>query len=176
MTTSQNQGRISRPNNRQRGQLLEDALNWQHNIDNANQRALIWHNGTQGIVRKGKAILVRSQPDYTGVLTCLGGRLVSFDAKLIKTPYYHHPLDRLHQLKALYEVQQAGGIAFLLVSVEMERFFLLWPTLAWRDEFPYSLRVDRMESGQGIEIERGGSNRLPDWLSAIHQIYGVAGS
>ena len=159
-------------NNALRGKVLEDFLQHQHNIYNANRLALVWHNGTSGMIRRGKAILVRSQPDYSGILTCMGGRHISFDAKLTATPRYHHPTDRLHQLSALWEVQEAGGISFLLISIELERFFLIWPDLSWRDQRPFSLNLDTLEDrpDRGIEFYRDGGYGLANWLKVVRAL------
>lgn len=156
--------------NHQRGAALEDTLNWQHNLYASQGRALIYHNGTQGKVRGGKTILAKSRPDYAGILTSLGGRYCSFDAKMSATMTYHHDRRRAHQLVDLWDVHAAGGIAFLLVSLQMERFFLLWPQAFWqRGEFS-SVKLNEIRvTGLGVEVPLAGGYSLPDWLQVIEQ-------
>jgi penicillin-binding protein-related factor A (putative recombinase) len=178
------QGRAKRPtNNHLRGAALEDLLKWTHNTYRANSLAWVWQNGTKGIVRRGQVILQQSLPDFGGVITSLNGRYVSFDAKLMSAGRsktgalrYSHPSDRLHQLRDLWDVQKAGGIAFLLISVDLERFFMVWPQASWGDEHPFSVRLDALEDEQGIEFERNGFYKLPDWLSVIQHKYGNGAS
>lgn len=156
-------------NNRARGESLEELIKWQNNIYANNERALIWHNGTQGKVRGGRAILVKSRPDFEGVLTCGGGRHLAFDAKLISKPVYRHSADRRHQLINLYDVQQARGVAFLLISVNMDRFCVVWPMESWKDGICPSIHLDRLEAWEGIEAPRAGSYNLPDYLTELER-------
>lgn len=177
MTTTSQGRSTNRPytNNAQRGAALEELLNWKHNQYAANNLAYVWHAGTQGKIVKGKPILIKSQPDYAAILSCLNGRFCAFDAKHCAKALYSHPTDRLHQLSSLWAVQEAGGIAFLFVSWNLERHFLLWPQVSWRDERPYSVRLDRLERHHGVEVWTGGSFDLPDWLGVIKALYGAEG-
>lgn len=160
-----------KPNNRQRGASFEEQIEWGNNILQANGRAFIYRNGTQGKIAKGRAILVRSRPDFEGVLTTLGGRHVAFDAKLTASMRYAHPTDRLHQLEDLWRVQDAGGIGFLLVSFNMERYFIVWPADEWKDRKFASIRLDQMASWEGVEVPVAGGYSLPDWLSTLERLY-----
>jgi penicillin-binding protein-related factor A (putative recombinase) len=178
--TSKNQGRSSSaPTNAQRGAALEDAIQWTHNIYAANGRGFFWQHGVKSVIRRGQVIQLRSMPDFGGVITSLGGKFVCFDAKMVSASKigktgsirYQHPADRLHQLKTLWEVQEAGGIGFLLVSIELQRFFLLWPQISWRDERPYSIRLDGIQSRDGIEFDRSGGYGLPSWLDEVEKLY-----
>lgn len=153
----------------QRGAALEDLLEWQHNLYQSQRRAFLYRNGTQGKIRGGKAILVRSRPDFSGMLTCMGGRYVSFDAKLTASAHYYHPTERLHQLKDLWEVHQAGGISFLLISLNLERTFLIWPDYSWENAQKFSIRLDQMTSWEGCEVRTSGFNQLPDWLTTVER-------
>ncbi|HEY5901533.1 MAG TPA: Holliday junction resolvase RecU, partial [Anaerolineales bacterium] len=145
-------------------------LAWQHNIYLSNRRALIWFTGTQGKVRRGKVILLKSRPDFEGVLCTLGGRHVALDAKVTASVLYRHDHKRLHQLRDLWEVHEAGGVAFLLISHQLERFYSVWPQPSWAYREPFSIRLDQLD-GRGVEVVRAGSNRLPDWLSTIEEVY-----
>lgn len=156
--------------NRQRGESLEETLQWQHNQYAANHRALIYHNGTQGKVRGGKTILAKSRPDYSGILTSMGGRYCSFDAKMVATMTYRHDARRPHQLSDLYQVHAAGGIAFLLVSVNLERFYILWPQSEWQFGKRVAVKLgDVCGAGTGVEVPLAGGYSLPDWLQVIEQ-------
>src|SRR5688572_5576772 len=121
--TRSSKGRQNRPNNATRGAMLEDALRWQHHQYAANNRALVWQNGVKSIVRRGTVVQLPSLPDFGGILTTIGGKYCSFDSKLIAAGKgsnngkstaitYRHPSDRMHQLSTLWNVQEAGGIAF----------------------------------------------------------------
>jgi penicillin-binding protein-related factor A (putative recombinase) len=148
-------------------------VEWQHSIYRATNRALMYHNGTRAAIKKTRggeirAVPQKSRPDYSGVLTALGGRYCSFDAKLTAKATYYHPTDRLHQLVDLWDVHAAGGVAFLLVSINLAEFFVLWPQSEWQwGKFvPVKLRELR-GAGIGLPVEIGGSNQLPDWLSVV---------
>ncbi len=154
----------------QRGAALEELLNWQHNIYRNAARALVWHNGTRGEIHGGRAVLVKSRPDYDGILTSMAGRHVSFDAKVTASWTYHHDRKRLHQLVDLFDVGRAGGLAFLLVSLDLERFFLVWSDSSWVDPKNYHVDLRRIAIGEnriGIEVPVGVEYKLPDWLTAL---------
>lgn len=160
----------------QRGAALEEVLQWQHNVYAANRRAHVWHNGLKAEVRNGKGgaqyltHLVKSRPDYEGVLTDLGGRHVAFDAKHTQEITYHHDRRRLHQLRDLWDIHEAGGIAFLLVSWNLERYWLCWPEPGWSMTKPYTVKLPEMSPDRGIEVPTGGSYKLPDWLSTLEEV------
>lgn len=153
----------------QRGMALEDLLQWQHNQYQASRRAFIYPNGTQGKMRGGHAILMRSRPDFEGVLTCLGGRHVAFDAKMSASLTYRHHKEQAHQLADLWQIQEAGGIAFLLISVNLDRFFIVYPRYEWAQAQIATIRLDQMTSWEGCEVQVSGNYRLPDWLSVIER-------
>lgn len=157
------------PNPRQQGAVLEDVLQWQHNTYRANNLAVVWHNGTKSEVRGGKVIMLQSRPDFEGCLTCQSGRHVAFDSKHVTVPEYRHDSRRRHQLRDLWEVHEAGGIAFLLVSVRLESYYLLWPTYEWRDEQPYHVKLDQLAAWEGEAVPIAGGYQLPDWLAVVTQ-------
>ena len=165
---------MSAPMNAQRGQALEDLLIWQHSIYQGNRKATIWNNGLKAEVKSSRRrgdditghnniVLVKSRPDFEGVLTCMQGRHVAFDAKVVSTMRYRHENRRMHQLADLYDVHIAGGIAFLLVAVNLEDFFIVWPHSVWgRAKFSVDL-------GLCQRVPINGNYRLPDWLSIVQE-------
>lgn len=166
-------------NNKQRGDALEEMLDWQHNIYAANNRALVYRNGLRAEMRSAhgkrrsdpsgpRAVLVKARPDYEGILTSLGGKHVAFDAKLTAKTTYYHPADRMHQLRDLWEVQSAGGCAFLLVSINLAAFYLLWPQQEWSFGKFVPVKLKELRgAGIGLPVELNGSYSLPDWLSVV---------
>lgn len=168
-------------NNAQRGKSLEDLLQWRHNIYRANNLATVWYNGTKAAIKskrnratgevETRVVPQKSRPDFEGVLTCLQGRHVAFDSKLISGTTYRHSTSTRHQLVDLWDVHAAGGIAFLLVSIQMDRFFLLWPQAYWqRGEF-HSVRLNDVRvSGLGVEVPLAGGYGLPSWLDVVEEV------
>ena len=154
----------------QRGAALEELLDWYHNICQAQGRGLFWHNGTQGKIVHGQAILIRSRPDYSGILSALGGRYCAFDAKMTAYLLYRHDRKRLRQLKDLWDVHEAKGIAFLFVSLNLERHFLVWPQPSWAYGDPFSIRLDQLD-GRGVEVPRSGGYQLPDYVSILEEVH-----
>jgi penicillin-binding protein-related factor A (putative recombinase) len=193
MTHNTTPGRGVRPasNNAYRGDVLENLVLISATTYAANRRALIHKTNLAAKIhvnrRDGstKAVAMKSRPDFEGMVTTLGGRFISFDAKMTASLTYRHSNERLHQLVDLWDVEEYGGIAFLLVFAEILhrdamrqpdlRCFLLWPQLSWRDARPYSIRLDKLGEKDGIEIPVGSGYGLPDWLSAVERIYGEGG-
>jgi len=158
-------------NPQQAGQALEDALDLLHILYRRDKRATLWHNGVQSIHGRGGAIIqVDSLPDYGGVLSSLGARAVMFDAKHTQddTLRYRHPKDRLHQLAQLWDVHQAGGVAFVLVCYKLVRAWVVWPDEVWANHGPYSiiLRDGEYATWEATEVTMD-ENGLPDWLSTV---------
>src|SRR5574342_464563 len=92
----------------------EEALTRLHALYRGRGLALVWHAGVRAVYRRSGVVAEKSPPDYCGVLTCLGGRAVSFDAKRTRdAKTYRHPNERLHQLQTLWDVWEAGGVACL---------------------------------------------------------------
>jgi len=151
----------------QKGAALEELLEWKHNAYRANNQAVVWFNGTKASVRGGRVIMEQSRPDFEGVLR--GGRHVAFDAKHVMVPEYRHDRRRAHQLRDLWEVHEAGGVAFLLVSVRLDDFYLLWPAYEWRDDKPYHVHLDALASWEGARVPVAGGYGLPDWLEIVRK-------
>lgn len=153
---------------RSRGKTFEDELALLHQHYHNHDLALVRHNGTQAEKKGDKWHPIKSQPDYTGLITCLGARHVSFDAKYRTSVSYHHPKDSLHQTQTLWENKQAGGIAFLLVVVEPyidtpPKAFALWPQDYWQEYH-----------GKGWTVQLTGvlnhllGARIPNWPAVAH--------
>jgi penicillin-binding protein-related factor A (putative recombinase) len=161
----------------QRGSAFEELLDWQHGIYWADRRALVWKTGLRAEVKNSRlrgssaeTCLVKARPDYEGVLITRNGRHVCFDAKTCAHLLYRHDPRRLHQLQALWDVHEACGIAFLLVSLNLEREYLIWPQPGWATAQPFSIRLDQLD-GRGVEIARAGGYQLPNWLSTIEEVF-----
>lgn len=175
---------MTAPTNAQRGKAFENEIDWQNAIYESTQIARIRHNGTQGRIHRGRAILVASQVDYAGPVVSLGGRMIAFDAKMCASLRYAHPADRLHQLRDLYELEQFGALAFLMVRYsptaitarrEEDRYFMVWPQVTWRDMRPFTIRLDEMGKSDGVEFYRTGYQGLPDYVQVLEQIAATKG-
>lgn len=161
-------------NSRQNGQALEDTLDLQHAQYRRDRKALCWHNGVQSIHRRAEIIQVLSLPDYGFILTQHGGRGGMFDAKFTQDERlrYRHPTDRKHQLIQLWDVHQAGGIAFLLVSYRLLKHWVVWPDASWEHGGPFAitLRDGEYARWEATEIPDSDGNGLPDWISVIERV------
>ena len=173
-------GRSRKGQSRAIGAAFEEELAWLHQQYNANGFALMRHNGTQATMRGEEWIPQDSPPDYTGLITCQNGRYVSFDAKQRNSAHYYHARNKLHQTQKLWEDQQAGGIAFLLVLVDAylggtPRAWVLWPQEYWQDHYPaWSLNLPltgSIDPAIAVEVprwDRVSHGFIPDWLKVIH--------
>lgn len=188
-------------NNHLRGAALEDTLRWLHNILAANRLALVWKNELSAKIRRSgkgadrstRAVPIKSRPDFEGMIIQardgrtgrdLHGVHVAMDAKTTADRTYRHPADRLHQLEDLWQVQEAGGIAFLLVcwdgpDTQDRRYFLIFPTPDWENATHSarhwrSIRLDTMTPDEGCEVACENFNQLPNWLLALEQHWAEA--
>lgn len=71
-----------------------------------------------------------AQPDYKGVLH--GGRMIAIEAKLTSSDRIEQDRVTAEQAEALEEYQAAGALCFVMVSLQMQRFFLV-PWQAWKE-------------------------------------------
>jgi len=151
---------------RQQGEQFEGLLAVQHQQYYNQDRVLLWHSGLRcKVVGKGQMVREDSRPDFEGALYG-SGRHIAFDAKSTTKATYSHPKSRMHQCNALWDVHQAGGLAFLLVSVNLEMGYILWPDTRWQGEKGFTVHLDTLASWEGLSfvMDRDG---LCDWLRAI---------
>ncbi len=149
-----------------------------HKVYNARDQAFVRHNGTMAEMRGGLWVPLPSLPDYEGLIMVMNAKHVAFDAKLRSEMNYYHPKDKLHQTQYLYDVDRAGGIAFLLIVVigVYDCGFMLWPQDYWQAHHDkgFSVRL-----GMGIEESLGVpvpawdgvlGGYIPDWLKVCQGI------
>lgn len=166
-----------------RGDALEDQLDYLHQIYRANALAMLWHNGVKASMHRGEWVPEDSLPDYGGVLSCLDGRYVTFDAKLISEPKYNHPKDKMHQCRQLREVQLAGGCSFLLIVVDRvgieAKGWALLPQDYWLDYRGWSISLVDPDPALALPIPaspRFSGGFIPDWIQLIDALKPVGAS
>ena len=69
-----------------------------------------------------------AQPDFKGVLQ--GGRAIAFEAKHTDKDFIGYERVSTEQSKRLTDYENAGAICFVLVSIQMKRFFMV-PWMIW---------------------------------------------
>lgn len=153
-------------NNRTIGLSVENALDQQIHPHYLRDGLIadIWHEGTRCIPTRNGWKPVESRPDYAGVLP--GGRSVCFDAKHCSERRYRHSKERLHQLRAIWNVHAAKGLGgILVVNWDIESAWWLLPQPEWADE-QFTSTV--LEPGEAvIAVPKFDSwSWLPDWLAA----------
>lgn len=156
-------------NSRIIGQSVETALDQLvHPAYARDGLALVWHEGTRAIHTRQGWKPIDSRPDYAGVLID-SGRAICFDAKHCADRHYRHSADRLHQLRAIWQVHNAGGLAgILVVNWEAERAWWLRPEPEWEYEHGFKVALE-----PGIAVVKVPAHPMfehefiPDWLAAV---------
>ena len=169
---------------RLKGESLERQLAIVHGGYAGQELAYVWKNptGSKRIRKQGQVMVIqiKSRPDFEGILICMGGRHVAFDAKLTGstlsdgTPVYRHNKSSIHQCQELLRVQEAGGVAFLLVVWQNpednldERGYAIWPQGHWRDDKGFTVHL---EAGTGVSVVPSWDGvmfgYMPDWLAVV---------
>lgn len=145
--------------------LLDDTIHQTYRIDG--RIWAIWHEGTRCIPTRSGWKPVDSRPDYAGVLP--GGRFVCFDAKHCQEKRYRHSDKRLHQLRDLWAVHEAGGLAgILVVNLGTEMAWWLLPQPEWGDMQFTSVALEPDGNIVAVRVPRatGYWDFVPDWLEA----------
>lgn len=156
--------------NRARGKSIEEQLSLLHSVYYARNLAFVEHNGTVAEMRGGRWVPLDSLPDYSGLITRLDGKFVSFDVKLVSKPVYNHPKKKLHQTDYLWQVSQAGGIAFLLMVVEpLDRAWALWPQSHWQEYLGHGWSV-HIEPNESPTHYSNWATEVPAW-GEVHGSY-----
>lgn len=158
--------------NKSNGQMLENELDLLHSSYLARGIAFVRHNGTKAEMRGGEWTPQLSLPDYEGLLTLRGGRHVAFDAKYRSRVYYYHARDSMHQCHYLYDIAEAGGIAFLLVVTNRDEGYALWPQSFWQigNQAGWSLRLAGLTPDLGVPIPAWSDAEfafIPDWSRVV---------
>ena len=153
------------------GKSLELTLDLVHDIYRRQQLALIYHQGTRAIPTAGGWKAIESRPDYAGLLYVTKFRPaihVEFDAKHCASRRYIHPKKREHQLRKLWDVHEAGGIAGLLVvNLAEEMAWWLPPQPEWAFGEFTSTVLGEQERTLPVGCHPQFSEFVPDWLSVV---------
>lgn len=117
------------------GKAAENQVDFLHQIYHAHSIALVRHNGTSAEMHGEDWVPKESPPDYEGCITKYGARHVVFDLKYRTSLGYSHPKDKLHQTEYIWNMHEAGAVAFILLWIETEKFsggFALIPQPYWQ--------------------------------------------
>ena len=149
------------------GQSLESTLDLVHDLYRRERLALVWHEGTRAIPTQRGWKPVDSRPDYAGLLFG-SGRALAFDAKHCAARRYHHPQKREHQLRKLWDVHEAGGLAGLLVvNLADEMAWWLPPQPEWAlGEFTSTV-LGEYRRTLPVGCHGRFHEFVPNWLGAV---------
>ncbi|WP_027332769.1 Holliday junction resolvase RecU [Mycoplasmopsis gallinarum] len=143
--------------NKNRGMLLETIINntiqyyWTNNLAYIEKKNLNikFKNVSKDKTITDGYIANKSTVDYIG---CLKGKFIAFEAKSTYQKYLPANNLKLHQKNYLKQIEQNGGISFLIVFFHFTNEFYLLPTFKIMTKWETNISIEEIKK-IGFKLE-----------------------